>query len=84
LALDGNLDTELQYLKSVAWEWQQKMIKAKLMHADVTSSLWSAIFWKIVYPLAVTMFLEQECYDIMQPILQAGLPKVGIVISPWP
>jgi len=49
------------------------------MHNDTFFSLRSSILCKLVYPLAVTNFSEQQCLEIMKPILQVGLPKIGCV-----
>ncbi len=58
-------------------DWKQKMEKARLTHMDALFSLQSSILWKLAYPLAVTTFTEQQCSDLMKPILSVGLPKIG-------
>jgi len=39
------------------------------------------ILHKLVYLLATTMFTTKQCVDIMQPVLQDRLPKVGIICA---
>jgi len=77
LAPDGNSTAEFQYLKTTADEWKQKMEKARLTHTDAMFSLRSSIMRKMAYPLAVTTFTENQCHDVMKPILNVGLPKIG-------
>jgi len=33
----------------------------------------------MAYPLAVTTFTEQQCAELMKPILGVGLPKIGCI-----
>jgi len=61
----------------MAIDWKQKMEKAHLTHMDALFSLQSSILWKLAYPLVVTTFTEQQCSDLMKPILSVGLPKIG-------
>ncbi len=77
LAPDGNSTAEFQYLKTTATEWKQKMETARLTHTDAMFSLRSSIMRKMAYPLAVTTFTENQCHELMKPILNVGLPKIG-------
>jgi len=77
LAPDGNSTAEFQYLKTTATEWKKKMEKARLTHTDALFSWRSSILQKMAYPLAVTTFTQNQCYELMQPILNVGLPKIG-------
>ncbi len=81
LAPDGNSMAEFQYLRTMATEWKQKMEKARLTHMDALFSLHSSILRKMAYPLAVTTFTEQQCAELMKPILGIGLPKIGCIRS---
>jgi len=78
---DGNSKAEFQYLHTMATEWKQKMEKAHLTHTEALFSLRSSILQKLAYPLAVTTFTEQQCAELMKPILGVGLPKIGCVRS---
>jgi len=77
LAPDGNSLEEFHYLKNTALEWKTKMEKARLTHTDALFSLRSSIMRKMAYPLAVTTFTENQCQELMKPILNVGLPKIG-------
>jgi len=81
IAPDGNSKAEFQYLHTTATKWKQKMEKARLTHTDALFSLQSSILQKLAYPLAVTTFTEQQCAELMKPILGVGLPKIGCVQS---
>jgi len=39
------------------------------------------VLWKLVYPLVTTTFTQQQCTEIMQPILAQGLPLAGFIQS---
>jgi len=79
LALDGNWDTELEYLLSVTSNWKVRMAASRLSQADATFSLKNVIMQKLCYPLVTTTFSLQQCAQIMAPILQQCLPKAGMV-----
>jgi len=81
LAPDGNSTAEFQYLKTMATEWKKKMEKARLTHMDALFSLCSSILRKMAYPLMVMTFTEQQCNELMKPILSVGLPKIGCIRS---
>ncbi len=58
-----------------------RWFKARLTHTDTLFSLHSSILQKMAYPLAVTTFTEQQCAELMKPILSVGLPKIGCICS---
>jgi len=60
-------------------EWKNLIEQAHLTHSKTIFSIYSSILWKIAYPLALTTFNEQQCMEIMCPILQASLPKIGCI-----
>jgi len=78
---DGNMDMELNYLQSVARDWQAKMAKSKLSQNDAMFSLRQVIYRKLSYPLLTTTFSAIQCQTIMSPILGRGLPAAGVVRS---
>jgi len=79
LAPDGNNKAEFLYLLDVAKSWQSLMAAAKITHVAVEFGLQQVILQKLEYPLVVTMFTPQQCRQLMQPILSAGLLAAGIV-----
>jgi len=54
------------------------MAAAKVMHAAAEFGLQQVILQKLEYLLVATIFMLQQCNQIMQPILSAGLPAAGI------
>jgi len=70
-----------EFPRRVAQEWQTKMTTAKLTHKDASFSLQHVLLWKLLYSLVVTTFSKQKCEEIMQPILQVGLPKAGFMCT---
>jgi len=55
------------------------MVASRLSPEDATFSLKHVIMQKLAYPLVTTTLSQQQCYQIMAPILQQGLSKVGVV-----
>jgi len=81
LAPDGNWDTKLEYLMLVTSDWKIWMVVSHLSPTNVTFSLKNVIMQKICYPLVTMTFSPQQCFQIMAPILQQGLPKAGMVCT---
>jgi len=73
------MSTELTHLIDMAKEWQRKMKNSKLGQFESNFSLWQVLLRKLVYPLPVTTFNQQQCQTIMSPILAQGLPSAGFV-----
>jgi len=70
---------KLNYLTSVAKEWQTKMVHSHLSHHNATFSLHHIILRKLNYPLLATIFSLDQCQLIMKPILTRGLPSASII-----
>jgi len=81
LGPDSNSTKEFQFFKQMATEWKAKMERAHLTHNDMFFSLRSSILCKLAYPLVVSNFSQHQCYEIMKPILQVGLPKIGCMCT---
>ncbi len=79
LAPDGNWTAEVEYLQSVANDWQVKMAASKLSPQDALFSLKNVVLRKLQYPLVTTTFTPQQCSQIMAPLLKQGLPKAGVI-----
>jgi len=79
LAPDGNWEMELQYLLSVMSDWKVHMAVARLTPSDAMFSLKNVVLRKVNYPLVTTTFSCHQCAQVMSPILQQGLPKVGVI-----
>jgi len=79
LALDGNDNTKAQYLQEVAAEWARNMARANLNWADAEFSLCQILASKLIYPLIATNLSEEQCYNIMKPVLAScALLAMGI------
>ena len=81
MAPNGNWNTEVNYLKSIAVDWKVKMVASWLSPADALFSLKNVVLRKLNYPLVTTTLSKQQCHQIMSPILQQGLPKAGMVCT---
>jgi len=79
IAPDGNWDTEVDYLLSVTLDWKVHMAASHLSHTGAMFSLKNVILCQLAYPLVTTTFTRQQCYTIMTPLLQQGLPKAGVI-----
>jgi len=55
------------------------MAASHLSHTDATFSLKNVVLCKLAYLLVTTTFTQQQCYKIMTPLLQQGLPKAGVI-----
>ena len=78
LAPDRNWDKEVEYLVSIVVDWKVCMVAAQLTPADMTFSLKNMVLQKLCYPLTTTTFTKCQCQQIMNPILQQGLPKTDM------
>jgi len=52
------------------------MMKAKLTHNNAQFSPREIILQKLIYPLAATTFIANQCATIMRPVLYDGLPRI--------
>jgi len=91
LTPDGNDNAEFQHLVEASKQWQQLMATAKVTHLAAEFGMHQMIFQKLEYPLVATTFTQQQCAEIMHPILAQGHPLAcfirsfprAIVHSPW-
>ena len=81
IAPDGNNTDELEYLRSKAKVWKEKIRDGTLPRHLVWESMTTGIFNTLSYPLIATTFTKEECNSIIGPVLWEGLPKAGIVRS---
>ena len=78
LAPDGNNEAEFNYLLACSREWRDKVRANRLPKKFIWDSMTMGIMKKLCYPLAATTFSEDECTQLIRPILEAGLPASGI------
>jgi len=57
------------------------MATDKVTHSAAEFRMCQMIFWKLEYPLVAMTFTQQQCVEIMHPILAQGLPLAGFVRS---
>ncbi len=57
------------------------MVASWLSQVEALFSLKNVVLWKLNYPLVTTTLSEQQCHQIMSPILQQGLPKASVVCT---
>jgi len=81
LAPNGNDKAEFQHLVETSRQWQQSMVTARVTHSTAEFGMHQMIFWKLEYPLVATTFTQQQCIEIMHPILAQCLPLAGFVRS---
>jgi len=78
IAPDGNNRAEAQHLTGMAIEWAKHMASAHLTRAEAEFSLQQVLLPKLTYALQATTFGEQQCMEIMKPVLNKALPVMGI------
>jgi len=79
VAPDGNNAAKFDHLIQIATEWYMVMKEDRLTHEADAFSVHNVILKQLTYPLVTMTFTGKECMAIMQPILVAGLPAMGIV-----
>jgi len=78
LAPDGNNDAEYTHLQEEAIQWKNHIAMANLPRAVADCSICQVLLPKLQYPLVATTFSEAQCQGIIQPVLQQGLPALGV------
>jgi len=78
LAPDGNNLAEYAHLKEETLQWKNHMVAAKLTRSAADFGIRQVLLPKLCYPLVATTFTESQCTEIMKPVLQQGLPLLGV------
>lgn len=78
LAPDGNNADMIKYLQDKTLHWKELIRSGHLSKKDARQALNTTIMKSIEYALPALTLTEQECKKIMKPILEAGLPNMGI------
>ena len=55
-----------------------KIRSSRLPRHLVWTSFTTGVMRKLCYPLPATTFTQQECYDIMAPLLYTAIPYIGV------
>jgi hypothetical protein len=78
LAPDGNNEAQYQQLLQEAKKWADCVRTGHLPRRLAWQSMTTAIMKTLENPLAVSTLTEQQCSDIMKPLLKVGLSHSGI------
>jgi hypothetical protein len=62
-------------LKETAKTWADKLRTSFLKEKEANAALKTTILKKLEYPLPALTLSEKQCNAIMQPVLNAALPK---------
>jgi len=75
---NGNNNAKYVHLWEEAMQWQNNMVAAKLNWSTADFWIRQVLLPKLRFPLVATTFSEGQCNAIMQPVLQQGLPALGV------
>ena len=78
LAPDGNEKAQFDIMMEKANEWARKVRQSYISQYAADIGLETTIMKSLGYPLAAVCLTEKQCDKIMQPVLRAALPKMGI------
>ncbi len=78
LAPDGNNEEMINYLKGKTEKWKELIRSGHLSRKDARQALQTTIMKSVEYGLPALTLSQQECKQISKPILEAGLPNMGI------
>ena len=81
LSIDGSNSVQIKEMEKIATVWYEKVRAGHITRYDAWYALQSTVLKKLEYPLTATTLKEEECDKIMSPILQGGLPRIGICRS---
>jgi len=76
IAPDGNNKAKARHLTEVAMEWG-KISWGRIKPAMAEYCICNIVYCKLMYPLAVTTLTQNQCTEVLRPLLVAGLPAVG-------
>ena len=78
LAIDGSNDVQIKHMRQVAAKWYDKVRTGHLTRIDAWIALNTTIMKTLEYPLLASTLTKEDCVFIMSPVLQGGLPTMGI------
>ena len=77
-APDGNMVIQHQQMLKQASKWSTHIRTSALPRHLVWQSLHTSVLMSLKYPLPATTLSHTQCYDIMKPLLSAGLSRSGL------
>lgn len=78
LAPNGNTVRQEQKMRNIAIKWADDMRTRKISKDKAWLAIQSMIRKTLEYPLPELNLSKQQCENIMSPILQYGLPAIGV------
>jgi hypothetical protein len=78
IAMDGNQDRQMQELLKKAQRWSDVVRSGRLTRTEAWFSLMHCMMKTLEYLLMATSLSHDQCNTIMWPLLNAGLPAIGI------
>ena len=78
IAMDGNQEMQMQELILKVQRWADLVRSGRLTRTEAWFSLMHCMMKTLEYPLMATSLSHAQCKTIMQPLLDAGLPALGI------
>ena len=78
LAPNGSDEAAVAELKKKARKWADKIRTCFLRTDEAATALFTTIYKTLEYPLSVLCPSEAECDEVMRPVLEIALPKMGL------
>jgi hypothetical protein len=79
VAPDGNMKEQYLFLLHTAQTWSNKLCSGFLSRGLVSQALLTTVMKTLMYCLPATTFSQHQCNEIMKPLLQLVLPRLGCV-----
>jgi hypothetical protein len=79
LAPDGNTKDHIAALRAKADAWAKNITSSRANSEEVWTALHRTIPFSMSYSFTVVTLTEEECQQIMAPIIMKGLPRAGVV-----
>jgi hypothetical protein len=74
----GDTKTQAANMLQAAIQWADAMKTGKISRPEVWLAITSTIWKTLTYPLPALNLTKEQCEKIMAPILQYGLPNMGV------
>jgi hypothetical protein len=75
---DGNNKQQVEYMRSIAEEWQDKIRTGHLTHYEAWTALTTRVMRTLLYAVAAMNLTEKQSAHIMAPILTSSLNAMGM------
>jgi hypothetical protein len=78
LAPSGDTSKQAENMVNSAIQWADAMRSGRISKSEVWLAITSTIWRTLTYPLPAINLTREQCEKIMAPILQYGLPNMGV------